>query len=134
LFSVCLYYALHTGGRFALAVAILAGLAQDALGLTPLGCSSAVFCAVCLLAARFRDLIFIQEGLTHVLLGATGAALVSLILYLLLIQGDYTVVRPSWLLLKLLGRLLLGSVTVPLVFHVLGGLDRRLGTAREGYA
>ena len=134
LLALCLYYALRDSRRLAIQAAVLAGLVQDAMSMIPLGYSSLAFAVVCLLAIRFRDLIFIQEGLTHVLLGAVGAALVTVLLSVFLIQSGVVLISAGWLFLKISGSLLLGAVTVPLAFMAFSSLDNRLGIEREHYA
>jgi len=133
LLGIVLYYAFaHTRGT-ALWAAILAGLFQDALGMIPLGYSSFCFCIVVLVVEQFRDLVFVHEVLTHMLFGALAAGFVTLILYILLMQGGLITLRAGWGALKIFGSMLLGAVVVPLEFEVLESLDRMLGNveARE---
>jgi len=127
LFGVVTYYALTRNRNLFLQAAVLAGLVQDALGMIPLGYSSFAFVAVGLVLYRIRDLIFVRAVVTHVLCGAVGSLAVTLLHFILLAAGGFTRPIPAWALTKCMGALMLGALTVPVVFHFMSGLDRRVG-------
>ncbi len=127
LLGLVIYYALtHPRGTMLMA-AILAGLFQDALGLIPLGYSSFCFCVVGLAVGHYKNEVFAQEGLTHVLLGAVAAGVVTLMLYVLLSQAELIRAPLSWALLKTGGSMALGAVIVPLEFLALRRMDGMMG-------
>jgi len=127
LLAVALYYAMNYHRRVMLQAAILAGLFQDALSLMPPGYSCFCFCAVCLVAARFKDVVFEQQWMTHVVFGALAASAANVLLYVLLAKDGLLGVPLLWLFLKLLGSVLLGGIFVPVVFRLLARLDEYLG-------
>ena len=127
LLGIVLYYGLAHTRPMMLQAAVLAGLLQDALSLSPLGYSSFVFCVVGLIVERFRDAVFVHELFTRMLFGALGAGAVTLGLYGLLAQEDLVAARASWVVLKTVGSLVLGAIIVPLECELLAALDRMLG-------
>jgi rod shape-determining protein MreD len=134
LLGIVLYYAVTHPRGMLLGAAVIGGLLQDALGMIPLGYSSFCFCVVALSAARFKDIVFEHEVITHMLFGALAAGLSTLLLYLLLIGAGVVVgARPGWGALKVIGSVILGGVVSPFVFEAMGALDRMLGNveARE---
>jgi len=134
LLGLALYYALHYDRRIMLASAISAGVLQDALGMIPLGYSAFCFCLVGLITRRFRDLLFVHQGLTHILLGAVSSAFVTFMLFVLLAVEGKVSVNPSWLALKLAGGFVLGGIFVPIVVRAAYLLDRKLGNVEARMA
>jgi len=129
-----LYYALTRDGFQVVEAAVVAGLLQDSLGPMPLGYTSLAFCVVALLTNHYRDRVFGDHWITHVLLGVAAAILVTFIQYLLLVGGGHRALRLPFVLSKALGMSLLGIGVIPLVFKLIERLDYKLGNVelREG--
>jgi rod shape-determining protein MreD len=126
-----LYYALTRGNTQPVEAALLAGLLQDSLGPIPLGASVTAFLAVALLVNRFRERIFAEHWLTHVIVGAGASTLVTILLYLFLVGSGLRAGVPfSFVLSQSLGMALLGVAVFPLTFDSLHRLDRHLGNRR----
>jgi rod shape-determining protein MreD len=127
LLCVALYYALTRGSSAMLVAAFLAGLVQDALSPVPLGYSSFTFCLVCWAAGRVRGLVLTESIVTQLVFGAASAALTTLAAAGLLAQAD-CLVCPAWrLLLRTVASAALAVPAAPLVFAVVGALDRLVG-------
>lgn len=123
-----LYYALTRNNSLVIEAAVVAGLLQDSLGPIPLGYSVVAFLSVALLTNRFRERVFGEHWVTHVLLGIASAVLVTFMMHLLLVgSGMRTGVRPSFVLSKALGASLLGMFAIPVVFKLIERLDWLLG-------
>lgn len=127
LLGLVMYYAFTRGRGFMLLTAVTAGVLQDALGMIPLGYSAACFCAVGLLVQRFRDVVFIFRSVTHVVVGALGHGLATVLMALLLVHDDRVVWMPGWTVSRVVGSIVLGAITVPLVFRAAEILDVKLG-------
>lgn len=132
LFAVVMYYAMTRKPVTALVAALFAGFLQDALSEIPLGYSSFVFLVFAGLIIHFRELIFIQHTLTHIVVGALGFFFCNLMLFILLRAGGHVLVSGSWLLGKMLGSLVLGTIAVPIFFALLSSVDRGLGHDPHG--
>ena len=132
LFGVVTYYALTRERRLFLAAGLFAGIVQDALGQSPLGYSSFAFMAVGWAIHRYRELVFVHEGLTHVLIGGLGYTAVTGLLFVLLGAGGEIEPRAGWVALRCFGALVLGMVVIPLVFRLVAGLDRLVGNLEGG--
>lgn len=131
LLGAVIYYAFTRGRGFMLVTAVLAGVMQDALGMIPLGYSSACFCTVGVLVQRFRDVVFVFRTVTHIVMGGLGNGLATLLLALLLVHADLLAWVPGWTASKWLGATALGALTVPVVFRVVEGLEHNLGLLEE---
>lgn len=127
LLGLVVYYSLVRDRRDYLFAAVLAGVLQDALSMIPLGYSSFWFCVVGLVINRFRELVFIREGITHILVGALANGGMVLGLFFMLSLDDRVSLSAGWVVLKVTGSILLGAVIVPLVFLAGSSLDRLLG-------
>jgi cell shape-determining protein MreD len=127
LMGAVMYYAFTRGRGMVLSAAVLAGVMQDALGMIPLGYSSACFCIVGLLVQRFRGVVFVFRSVTHVVMGGLGNGLTTLVLVLLLAHDQLLAWVPGWTLSKLVGAIALGALTVPLVFRTIELLELKLG-------
>jgi cell shape-determining protein MreD len=125
--SIVIYYTLFRGGVWMIAVALLAGIFQDSLTLIPLGYSSFGFAVGCLIIERQREVIILQSPLTHMVLTAGMHAAVTILLTVLLVQGNLIEWQPWWLLLKVPGAMLLGVITGPLVIAMARLLEEKLG-------
>jgi rod shape-determining protein MreD len=133
LLALTLYYALTRQTPVMLGACFLAGVLQDALSPIPLGYSSFCFCVAGWLAGRLRDLVMSDSLVTQVVLGASAAGAVTLVMAGLLAQAGLLVCPPGRLALRALGAVALGAAATPLVFVALGALDRLVGNvaARE---
>lgn len=128
LLGVVLYYALTRQDSLVLECAILAGLLQDSLGPIPHGFTVMAMVTVALLINTYRDRIFAEHWFTHIMLGIASSALVSLMLYILLVStGLRSGVQLSFALSKALGMSLLGMVMIPAVYWMLDHLELQLG-------
>ncbi len=128
-----IYYALTRGAVQAAQAAVLAGVMQDSLGPIPMGYSVLAFLGVALVTNQFRERVFAENAFTHVMIGAAGSLLVSMVLYVLLVSGGHRTGIPfSFVLTKALGMSLLGLGVFPAVFLLIRGLDERLGVSVRG--
>ncbi len=125
--AIVVYYALARQRGDMLWAAILAGLVQDGLGLIPFGYSSFAFCLMALMIARFKDLVFVHETLTHMIFGVLMAAGSTLILFVLLTFTGLIQMPVAQALHKAAGGALLGAVATPLIFHGCVRMDRLMG-------
>lgn len=133
LLGVVLFYALTRSDSLVLECAVLAGLLQDSLGPIPHGFSVLAMVSVALLVNTYRDRIFAEHWFTHIMLGVASSALISLMLYILLVStGLRNGVQISFALSKALGMSLLGMVMVPTVYWVLDHLEIQLGLHSRG--
>jgi len=127
LLGTALYYALTRSRNVTFAAGLLAGLFQDANGLVPLGFSSVSFCLVGLVVYRYRDVVFVYRAVTHMVIGAVSAGAVTMLLALALAGNGMILLSPAWLVSKVIGSMVLGAVTIPIVFRFIEGLETRLG-------
>ncbi|MCX7819081.1 MAG: rod shape-determining protein MreD [Kiritimatiellae bacterium] len=132
LVALVVHYALTRRRPFALAVAVAAGLVQDALGLVPLGVSSAAFAVVALLAGRYREEVFEFRTATHVAIGAIAAPAATLLTALLLAALGQLSVGSLQVLLKLAGAAVLGAFVTPVVAESAARFERHIGASPEG--
>ena len=127
--ALVVYYALARERREMLVAAILAGLVQDGLGLIPFGYSPFAFCLMGLLIARFKELVFVHETLTHMLFGLLMGAGSVMVIYLLLVSTGLIDLPVATALLKASGTALLGAIATPLIFLGCARMDRLMGLA-----
>jgi len=127
LLGVVLYYALNHKLWIVIATAFMAGMLQDGLGMVPLGYSSLLFCAVALVAGRYRQLVLSDAVITALFFGGISSFVVSLLLYLLLRSGGFVSCSGTTAVVRIFGSGLLGTITVPLVFICMKLLHRSLG-------
>lgn len=133
LLSVALYYAMTRDRKMMLTAALLAGLLQDALSLIPLGYSSILFVVVASMVSRFRELVFVYRGMTHLILGAMASAVVTLGLGALLVLNGQISFYAAGLLSRMLGALVIGALLTPVIFRIIEFVDVHLGNI-EGMA
>lgn len=126
LLAVVVFYALTHKRGTALRIAFVAGLLQDSLSLTPLGFSSFCFCVAVLFVNRFKEEVFINDWVTHILFGAVVNGGVVLVMYILLSQTEEVILPFLYFSLKWVGALLLGGLVVPVVYYVVDLLYRKL--------
>lgn len=125
--SIVVYYTLYRGGAAMLTVALLAGLFQDSMSLIPLGYSSFVFAVLALAVERYRELMMLQSPFTHMVVTGAVHGASTIVLSVLLLRGGMIEWQPLWLLLKIPGAILLGSITGPLVIGLIQALEEKLG-------
>lgn len=125
--AIVVYYALARQRSDMLWAAIMAGLIQDGLGLIPFGYSSFALCLMGLMVARFKDLVFVHEMLTHMLFGVLMAVGSTLILFVLLTSTGLIEMPVSQAFHKAFGAALLGAVATPLIFRGCTRMDRLMG-------
>lgn len=128
LLAVTIYYALTRRFGTAMLVALLAGFLQDAQSLAPLGVTAIPFAMVAYTINRFREEIFILHPITHALCGSVSAGAADMVMALLLammIEGGH--LGASVVIARCIGSVLLGAVTVPLVYKGIWKLDIALG-------
>lgn len=128
LLAAVVYYAFTRERERLLAVAVAAGVLQDALGMIPLGFSSAAFCLVGLLVDRFREKVFVFRVVTHFVVGALASGLVTALLALLLAKNGLLELPAAAAARKVVGAMVLGALFVPVVFRLLERLELALGT------
>jgi len=131
LLAVTLYYALNYRAGTAFIAGILAGLVQDVLGPMPLGYSMVCFCTAGYVAGRFRELVIPEAFTTSAFFGALGGAGVTLGLAALLLSSQSVSYGFGWIGLKVLGTALLAVLVTPIVFAVLGRIDRVVGNLQQ---
>ena len=131
LLGLVIYYAFTRERHWALIAAILAGILHDAQGQIPMGYSAACFVVVALTMHRFRDTMFVFRTVTHCVMGAASAGLVTVAMALLLVQEGLIEPLPGWLISKVIGVTILGAIAVPVIFRLTGVLDHRLGLVEE---
>ncbi len=125
--AVVVYYALVRDRRTLLSVAIVAGIVQDGMGLIPFGYSSVAFVVLGLMIARFKELVFVHEVLTHMLFGLLMAAGATGVLFVLLTSTDLVEMSFSQAFHKMIGSALLGAIATPFIFQGCARLDRLMG-------
>ncbi len=125
--AIVVYYALARRRRDMLWAAVLAGMVQDGMGLIPFGYSSFAFCVTGLMIARCKELVFVHEMITHMLLGVLVAFGTTLILFFLLTSTGLIEMNVSQAFHKAFGSALLGAVATPFVFRVCVHLDSLMG-------
>ncbi len=131
LLGCVVYYALCRPRPAVVAIAILAGAVQDALGMIPLGYSSFAFALVALPVNRFREEVFVWEGVTHMVFGGCASLAVTLLLFVLLRAGGAVELPVSRVLLKAAGSFVLGLAVTPLVYAGVRHVDVMLGNAER---
>jgi len=125
--GLVVFFGLTHSRGVALRFAFVAGILQDGLSFTPLGFSSFCFCVAVWFLHRFKEEVFLNDWVTHVLFGAAANMFVVLTMYGLLSQAESLQLPFSYFALKMLGALLLGGVVVPVIFYLVDHLYQKLG-------
>ena len=128
LLGVVLYAALNKKARYFVAAAILAGLVEDALSLAPLGYSSCAHLAAGTLAVLLRKDFFAARAFTTSWLAALCAAVATGTLALMLRSKGLVALSGREMLWRMTGSAVLAAALIPLLFGLMRGLERRLGT------
>ena len=127
LLALAVYFGLARRLGEALRGAFLAGILQDSLSHIPLGFSSLCFCTVVWTVHRFRNEVFIRDWITHLLFGASANFGVVLAQGIILWWMDLVRVSGMFFAWKLAGSLVLGAVTVPVIYQLAERLYAILG-------
>jgi rod shape-determining protein MreD len=127
--GLVVYYALVRSRGLALEVALLAGLVEDSLSQMPLGTSSFAYAVAGLAIERFRDDVVVRQWTTHVVFGALVNLAVTVFALLMLLKDGMIAPPPAHAAMRLGGALVLGGAVAPIVFHLMTGLEERLGLA-----
>jgi rod shape-determining protein MreD len=125
--SLVVYYSLVRPRAVLLSAAVGAGLIEDSLSQMPLGYSVFCYCVVGLVVEYVRENVLIRHWTTHMAFGALVNLGVTVANLLLLAKDGLIVPDVGHTLLRLVGALLLGGVTAPLVFQALDHLEKMLG-------
>lgn len=132
LLAATVYFALHTGRSRALYAAVLAGFIHDTFCPVPFGISIPFFLILTLNVILVRQDVFADRLLTYVIFGAMGALLQTV--YFGTVLG-VTGLRPVYagaLAGRMLGSLIAGALTGPLVYLLISQVHRRKFPARGG--
>lgn len=129
--AIVVYYALARDRRALLWAAIGAGLIQDGMGLIPFGYSSFVFTLMGSVIARFKDIVFVHETLTHMLFGIVMAVGSTFLLYLLLTSTGLIEMYASQAMQKAFGSALLGAIATPILFRGCARMDQLMGVVES---
>ena len=127
LLSFIIYYSLNRNIPSMLIAALLAGILQDSLSLSPLGYSSAIFIFTGWVISRYRGLVVADSFMTPIVFGAISGITVTLMQALLLAHNGAINISPFWILLRMLGSGFLGALITPVIFLLSKALDRSIG-------
>ncbi len=128
LLGVALYTAVNKKARYFVLTALLGGMLEDALSLAPLGCSACAFLAAGGLAMLLRVDFYADKARTVMGFGALCAAASTGVMALLLRMKGLVVLSGGETLWRMAGAAVLAAVTMPVLFGLMRGLERRLGT------
>ncbi len=119
---VVLYYALNHRRTAGLVAGLVAGLLMDMLSLVPAGFSVLLFCAMAMVAGRYRRLVLTEAAVTAAFFGGLSSLLYAGLLYGVLAQGGLQGTPPVLALARLVGGALTGGLAAPVVFLMLSRL------------
>jgi rod shape-determining protein MreD len=131
LLGVVLYAAVNKKPRHFVAAALLAGVLEDALSLAPLGFSACAFLAAGGLALLLREDFYADKARIAMVFGALCAAASTGTMGLLLRRQGLVELAGGDLFRRMAGSAVLGAVLVPVLFGLMRGLERLLGTGEE---
>jgi len=131
LLAVVVYYAFNRRFAIAMTAGLLAGVLQDAMSLVPLGYSSLLFMGAGAAISRYREQMESESVVTAGFFGAATAGSLALLMSLLLAHAGRFVWRPGPVLLRAAGSAVWGLAVTPVVFLLVGGLDRRVGNVEQ---
>ncbi len=127
LLAFIIYYSLNRSINTMFVAALLAGILQDSLNLSPLGYSSAIFIFIGWVISRYRGLVIADSFMTPIVFGAISGIMATLMQALLLAHNEAINISPLWILLRMLGSGFLCSLITPIVFLLTKMLDRAIG-------
>ena len=128
LLGVVLYAAVNKKARYFVAASLLAGLVEDSLSLAPLGYSACAFLAAGGLALLLRKEFFADKAHVVSWFGALGAATATGTMALLLRTKGLVALSGAAIFWRMAGSAVLAAVLIPLLFGLIRGLERVLGT------
>lgn len=128
LLGVVLYAAVNKKARYFVLTALLAGVLEDSLSLAPLGSSACAFLAAGGLALLLREDFFADKARTVMWFGALCAAASTGTMALLLRMEGLVALSAGDLFRRMAGAAVLAAVVLPLLFGMMRGLERLLGT------
>ncbi len=128
LLGVVLYTAVNKKARYFVLAALAAGVLEDALSLAPLGFSACAFLVAGGLALLLRADFFAEKASTVMWFGALCAATSTGTMALLLKMKGLVFLSGGEIFWRMAGSAVLGAVVMPLLFGLMRGLERRLGT------
>lgn len=131
LLGVVLYYALQRETAVMFVAALGAGLLQDALSPIPMGYSAFCYCMAGWLASRFRRVVLTEAAVTQGFFGAVASAGMTAALFLLMARKGMMGHPLHRLMARILCSGVLGLLSVPLLFLVIGRLDRVVGNVED---
>lgn len=129
--GVVLYAATHKGARDFVWVALAAGVLEDALSLAPLGYSSLAFMAAGGVAMALREDFYPSKTTVAMVLGGLCMAVSTGVMAGLLKAKGLTGMPAGAIFERMAGSALLGAVLIPVLFGLMRGMERRLGTLEE---
>jgi len=128
LLGLVIYYALTRRRPVALTAAVIAGLFQDMLSLSPTGCTLVPYLLIAAFVNAYREEVFILHPFTHALFGAAAAIaadLATALLLAMLVPGSNLGAAAA--MARAIASGMLGALAVPIVYQALWRLDRALG-------
>ena len=128
LLGVVLYTAVNKKTRYFVLAALAAGVLDDSLSLAPLGLSACAFLVAGGLALLLRADFFADKASTVMWFGALCAATSTGTMALLLKMKGLVFLSGGEIFWRMAGSAVLGAVVMPLLFGMMRGLERRLGT------
>ena len=128
LLGVVLYAAVNKKARYFVVAALLAGLVEDSLSLAPLGYSACAFLAAGGLALLLREDFFADKTFVVMVFGALCSATSTGAMALLLRMKGLIVLSGGEISGRMAGSAVLAAALIPLLFGLMRGLERRLGT------
>ena len=131
LLGVVLYTAVNHKHRYFVLTALFAGVLEDSLSLAPLGFSACAFLAAGGLAVLLREDFYADKVRTMMWFGALCAATSTGTMSLLLRMKGLVALSGGEIFWRMVGSAILGAVVIPLLFGLMRGLERRLGTWEE---
>lgn len=129
--GVVLYAATHKGALGFTWVALAAGVLEDSLSLSPLGCSAVAYLAAGGLALALREDFFPDKATVAMWLGGVCTAVSTGVMAVLLKWRGLTAFAWGTVVERMLGSALLGLVLTPLLFGLMRAMERRLGCLEE---
>lgn len=128
LLVVVLYAAMHKRPRYFIFTAILAGIVEDALSLSPLGTSACAYLAAGTLAYFLRGGVMDDAAPTVFWRGALCAAFSTAVMALMLRLHGLLPLPPSGVFLRMTGAALIGAFLSPIQFWLMDRMEGLLGT------
>ena len=117
---------LRAGGSSLIYAALLTGLLYDSFSPAPLGTSMPFFLLLGAGLYLLRDEVFADQLISYVIIGVTALLLKTVYFSIVFLVSGLRPLHPGLLAGRLGGGLVLGALTVPLVYLLLAMLRRAL--------